>query len=105
MERNNKKANHYCELAAIGGDVAARHNLGNSEWRSGNWDRALKHYSIAAGCGHNNSVKFIQKLFRAGHATKDDYANALRAYQKYLDEIKSEQRDNAAAFRDSYKYY
>ena len=30
---------------------------------------------------------------------------ASRDYQKYLEEIKSEQRDNAAAFRDSYKYY
>ena len=60
---------------------------------------------IAAGVGLNNSVKNIQQLYRDGHATKEDYVNALRAYQKYVDEIKSKQRDEAAAFRDDYKYY
>ena len=28
VERDMKKAKHYCELAAIGGSVEARHNLG-----------------------------------------------------------------------------
>ena len=40
-----------------------------------------------------------------GHATNDDYAKALRSYQAYLDEIKSDQRDMAAAAYDQYKYY
>ena len=52
---------------------------------------------IAAGCGYNNSLTQIQKLYTNGHATKDDYAKALRAYQSYLVEIKSTQRDAAAA--------
>ena len=39
-----------------------------------------------------------------GQATKEDYSNALLAYQKYIGEIKSEQRDEAAAFSDLYKY-
>ena len=38
-------------------------------------------------------------------ATKDDYTQALRAYQAYVVEIKSPQRDEAAAFNDAYKYY
>jgi len=40
---DKKKAKHYFELAAIGGCVVARHNLGNIEAHSGNSDRALKH--------------------------------------------------------------
>ena len=47
----------------------------------------------------------IQQLYKLGHATKDDYSKALQAYQKYLDEIRSEQRDKAAAANDKYKYY
>ena len=50
----------------------------------------------------------IQQLYKGGYTTKDVYANALRSYQKYLDEIKSKQRDEAAAFSvsgDDYKYY
>ena len=105
VERDNKKADHYYELAAMGGYVPARHNIGNSEWRAGNWDRAIKHYMIAAGSGLNDSVKNIQQLYKGGHATKEDYAKALRAYQKCIDEIRSEQRDIAAAFSDIYKYY
>ena len=37
--------------------------------------------------------------------TKDDYLKALRSYQAHLDEIKSVQRDEAAAFKDEWKYY
>ena len=40
-----------------------------------------------------------------GNATKDDYSIALKAYQAYLSEIKSDQRDKAAAYSDNYKYY
>ena len=39
-----------------------------------------------------------------GHATKEDYAQALRAHQAYMDEIRSDQRDKAAADK-KYKYY
>jgi len=31
--------------------------------------------------------------------------NALRAYQAYLDEIKSDQRDEAAAVSEDWEYY
>ena len=105
VERDDKKADHYYELAAMGGFVAARHNLGNAEFRAGNWDRALKHWLISAGGGLNDSVKSIQHLYKHGHATKDDYSNALRAYQAYLEEVRSEQRDKAAALNDDYKCY
>jgi len=40
-----------------------------------------------------------------GHVAKDHYTNALRSYQAYLNEIKSDQRNKAAAFDAKYKYY
>ena len=97
VEMDKKKANHHYKLAAIRGNVNARYNLGNIEVRAGNINRALKHFMIAVECGHENSLKKIQKFYTNGHATKDDYAKALRAYQTYLVEIKSTQRDKAAA--------
>jgi hypothetical protein len=33
-----------------------------------------------------------------GHATKDDFEKALRAHKEANDEMKSDQRDAAAAF-------
>ena len=104
VERDEVKANHYYELAAMGGFATARHNLGNAEFLTGNWDRAIKHFMISAGGGRNESVKGIQQMYMNGLVTKDDYANVLRAYQENLEEVKSEQRDKAAAFSDNFKY-
>ena len=105
VEIDEKKADHYFKLAAIGGNEVARYNLGSVEEDAGNINRALKHYMIAAEGGDDISLKVIQELYTNRHATKDDYATALRAYQAYLAEIKSPQRDAAAAARANYRYY
>ena len=104
VDIDEKKATHYCKLAAIGGNVNARHNLGFYEKEAGNLNRALKHFMISAEEGHEYSLKEVQELYTNGHATKDDYAKALRAYQAYLAEIKSVQRDKAAAALND-RYY
>ena len=105
VERDENKAMHHYELAAIGGHIIARHNLGCSECEAGNYDRALKHFMLAAGCGSKESLSTIQEMFKNGVATKEDYTQSLRAYQAYLGEIKSAQRDEAAAANENYKYY
>eukprot|EP01083_Nonionella_stella_P217576 781080_1 len=98
-------AKHYYELVAMEGNVIARHNLGASEYNTRNYDRALKHYMIAVRVGHTNSVKEIQRMYMDGHVAKDHYANALQSHQAYLNEIKSDQRDKAAALRVDYRYH
>ena len=105
VERDEKMAKHYFELAAMDGDSYARYNLGANEYNAGNYDRALKHYMIAVRGGHTDSVKYIQRMYKDGQVTKDQYANALRSHQTYLNEIKSDQRDKAAALGDYYRYY
>ena len=105
VERDEKKAHHYFELAAMEGCLAARHNLGVSEENAGNYDRALKHVMIAVRGGYTDSVKSIQRMYKDGHATKDHYANALRSHQAYINEIKSDQRNQAAAGRGNCRYY
>ena len=105
VERDEKKAVLYYELAAMGGHVNSRYNLGVLEKRAGNMNRALKHYMIAVSFGDNGSLEVIKEMFMNKYATKDDYAKALRVYQAYLNDIKSPQRDEAAAFDDDYKYY
>ena len=105
VEIDTKKAMHYYKLAAIRGNINARHNLGVQVENAGNINRALKHYMIAAEGGHDNSLKEIQELYTNGHARKDDYAKALRAYQAYFAEVKSTQRDAAAAANANCRYY
>ena len=102
---DEKKANHYFELAAMGGSEVARANLAIKEKTVGNFDRSLKHFMIAVICGDAPSLQEIKELYSNGHATKEDYTKALRLYQEYLNEIKSDQRDKAAADREDYRYY
>jgi len=113
---DEKKAKHYYELAAMMGDTHARNTIGCIEWQTGNMnkenyksnaniDRALKHFMIASGNGNQLSLDNIQDMYKIGQVTKDEYTAALQAYQTYLSEIKSAQRDEAAAFDDKHKYY
>jgi len=106
VEVDKKKAVHYYEIAAMKGDALARHNLGCVEEKTaGNTERALKHFVIAARSGNTNSLKQIRILYTNGHATVDDDTKALRLYQAYLGEIKSNHREEAAAADDNYRYY
>jgi len=105
VEVDKKKMKYYWELSAMGGYAEARHNIGVEEEIAGNIDRALKHYMIAVRAGDNDSLMEIQDLYSSGHATKEDYTKALRAYQEYLDEIKSPQRDAVAATYEDCLYY
>ena len=104
VRRDMKKAVYYYELAAMKGHPDARHNLGCYEDRVPNMKRALKHYTIASGCGFADSVKQVKEMYRCGYATKDDYMKALQAYQSYTAEVKSIQRDEAAAFDKRFRY-
>ena len=97
VERDMKKAEHYYELAAKGGHVLARHNLGVNEMDAGNMERAVKHWMISAGSGDDKSLEAIRQCFMNGHATKDEFEKALRAHKESKDEMKSEQREAAAA--------
>ena len=100
VEKDMKKATKYWELAAMGGDAFARHNLGLiEENEQGSTNRAVKHWMIAAGAGFDESLKSIRKCFMAGLATKDDSERALRAHKEAKDEMKSDQREAFAAFR------
>ena len=105
VEVDKKKAINKWELAAMGGDVQARHNLGCEEEVQGNMNRAIKHWIIAVRSGNTCSLDAIKDLCTVGQATKEDYSKALQAYQAYLKEIKSAQRDRAAADDYNFRYY
>jgi len=105
VEVDMKKAEHYFELAAMGGDLCARHNLGIYEENAGNIIRSIKHHMIAVRGGCPDSLNKIKQLYTIGQASKDDYTKALQSYQVYLAEIKSDQRDEAAAADEDCRYY
>ena len=59
---------------------------------------------ISCGRGHKESLENIKLSFMDGNATKECYEKALRSYQQYMDKIKSDQRDEAAAFSEEFNY-
>jgi len=105
VEVDKKKATHYYELAAMSGCEISRYILGCFEMNAGNVDRAIKHHMIAVRSGYAKSLEAIKELFTERHASKEDYTKALQLYQEYLGEIKSEQRDKAAAANEDNRYY
>jgi TPR repeat protein len=113
VTKDIKKGVHYYEQAAIAGCATSRHYIGVIEAKAIHVDRAKaihvdrsqKHFQIAAGGRSLGALKKIQDAYmRYGLASKDEYEKALRAYQKYLDEVKTDQREEAAARDDSFQY-
>jgi len=102
VERDEKKEKYYWELAAMGGNVSARYNLGHLEYSAGNVSRALKHWMIAARAGHDKALAAIRGRYMSGQATKGDFEKALRAHKHARDEMKSEQREEAAVVYSLY---
>ena len=97
VERDTKKAKHYWELAAMAGDKDARHNLGAVEAEAGKYERAMRHFLMAAKAGNGESLDGIKQGYSKGFVTEDDYEKTLRAYHERQKEMKSEERDDAAA--------
>ena len=80
---------------AIAGHPHARYNLGAYEWSNENFERAVKHWIIAAKQGENESIKALMDLFRDGCVSKEELASALRAHQAAVEATKSPQREEA----------
>jgi TPR repeat protein len=98
VEKDEKKAAHHLEEAAIGGHHVARFNLGVHEWNSGRHVRAMRHYIIAAKLGHDDALEAVTHGFQTKDVNKEDFEAALRGHQAAVDETKSEQRAAAYEF-------
>lgn len=97
VEKDEKKAEHYWELGAMEGDVYSRDTLGQVEAQAGTMERAVKHWMIAAGDGFDNSLQKIQQGYLEGFVTKGDFEKSLRAHKEAKDEVRTDQREAAAA--------
>ena len=97
VEKDEKKELHHLEEAAIAGHPVARHNLGCYEWKNERFDRAVKHFIIAAKLGHDDSLDILKKGYTWGDVSKEDFAAALRGHRAAVDATKSPQREAAEA--------
>jgi len=95
VHEDRAKAVKFYKKAAMRGHVMSRYNLGCCEGKSGNYDRARRHFLISAKMGQKKSVEVIKNYFMTGLVTKEQYAEALKGYQDAIEEMKSQDRDEA----------
>ncbi|EJK52398.1 hypothetical protein THAOC_28329 [Thalassiosira oceanica] len=85
----------HWQQAAMKGHTISRHNLGVVEFNNGNYELAVQHLMISAKMGYKRSLNEIKEAFMRGHATKAQYAEALRGYGDAAQEIMNHQREEA----------
>jgi len=109
VEKDMKKKVYHLEEAAIDGHADARWNLGNHEGRNGRYDRAVKHWIIAAKLGFDRGFQKVKDGYALGLVSEEDYESALRGHQAAVDATKSQQREEACKVefhrRNAEKYY
>ncbi|EJK74944.1 hypothetical protein THAOC_03352 [Thalassiosira oceanica] len=103
-EEDKEKGLRHLQHAAIQGHPHSRCALGVHECISGNYTLAVQHCMISAKVGDVNSLDVIKDMFMKGHATKAQYAEALKGYRDASEETKSPQREVAKAFYSTFKY-
>ncbi len=99
VEKYKKKEVYHLEEAAIGGHLNARYNLGVDEANNGRYERAVKHFIIAAKLGDDDASDKLKIGFAHGLVSKEEYAAALRGHQAAVDATKSQQREKAEQAR------
>ena len=97
--KDEKRELHHLKEAAIAGHPLARHNLGSMEVENGRFDRAAKHFIIAAKLGDDRSLNVAKALYKNEDVSKEDFAAALRGHKAAIDAMKSPQREEAENIR------
>ena len=95
VEEDKPRGIHHWQQAAMKGHVDSRHSLGVAELNNGNYELAVQHWMISAKMGYEDSLNDIKEMFKEGHATKAQYAEALLGYRDAVEEMKSPQREEA----------
>ncbi|EJK58557.1 hypothetical protein THAOC_21312 [Thalassiosira oceanica] len=95
VEEDKPRGVHHWQQTAVQGHVESRYMLGAVEYDDGNCKLAVQHWMISAKMGDEDSLNEIKDMFKEGHATRAQYANALLGYRDVVEEMKSPQREEA----------
>ena len=95
VEEDKPRGIHHWQQAAMKGHADSRLNLGFVEYGNGNHQIAAQHFLISAKMGDERSLNGIKDMFKEGHATKEQYAEALLGYRDAVEEMNSPHREEA----------
>jgi hypothetical protein len=88
-----KRAKFHYQAAAMAGHEMARNKFGCIEFESGNKERAVKHWTIAASAGCFSSMHYLRIGFEEGAISRESIDSTLAAYNNSCAELRSEARD------------
>ena len=77
----------------MAGDEVAWFIVGILECDSGNIERALKHWTIAASAGQYTAMHELRESFEKGQLSRQSINSTLTAYNYSCAEMRSEARD------------
>jgi TPR repeat protein len=92
---DTKREKFHNEAAAMAGHEGARYNLGLMELKSGKYERAVKHLTIAASAGSFRAMYALLLAFNQSIVSRDEINSTLTAYNNSCAEMRSEARDAA----------
>ena len=97
---DKERAALFERVGALRGDVVARHNIGCSEYNSGNHEIAVRHWKIAAEAGSQLSLDALRKIYNADvkmpgkeFISKEEMDTVYRSGYDAQMEVKSEERE------------
>jgi TPR repeat protein len=89
-----KKAKFHFEAAAMAGNEEARCIIGYTEVKSGNIERGVKHWTIAASAGDYGAMHELRTFFEQGLVSRELIDSTLAAYNNSCTEMRSKARDS-----------
>ena len=98
VEGDVPKSLQFFEAAAKKGNTIAHRKLAYVEETNGNMSRSIKHLTVAASAGCQESMDILMKMYRDELLSKEELTRILRAYQVSNDKMKSKDRDDAKGF-------
>ena len=102
---NKERAALFDRIGALRGDIAARNNIGYSEYDDlGNHEIGIRHWKIAAEAGLQESLNSLRKIYNADgkrpgkeFITKDYLDFAYRSCHEAQMDVKTEEREKHRA--------
>ena len=97
---NKERAAFFYRIGALRGDVAARHDIGFTEYNFGNHEIGIRHWKIAAEAGDQDSLDALKKIYNADSKwpgkefiSKKCMDSLFRVCHDAQEEVKTEERE------------
>ena len=110
LDVDKKRAALFYRIGALRGEIIARHNIGSSEYKSGNHEIGIRHWKIAAEGGSQPSLNNLKTIYNNTNGempgkefiSKECMDSLYRVCHDAQEEVKSEEREKHCSDDSTY---